>query len=207
MPSRKTPDRRAQRFCSRSLIVALLATLPPAAKAADAQGNYLVRGIGTEPCAAFLSGLAAKESSPRQISWLMGFASAHNKLDAQTFDIIPTSDGLDFVKVVGLMCKADGKQTLDMAANRAVEALKPMRLAVQTLPVTLNFQGGSAVIRSGALQMLQIALTQKKAYRGPIGGNPTPEFYKSLKDFQTKEGIAATGLPDIDTFVRAVLKK
>ncbi len=62
-------------------------------------------------------------------------------------------------------------------------------------------------VRQAAPQQLGTALAAKKLYKGVTSGQPNGDFYKALKTLQEREKLPVTSSPDIDTFIRAIIKK
>lgn len=48
----------------------------------------------------------------------------------------------------------------------------------------------------------QLELLAKGLYKGPIDGKMSPEFRSALRDFQIRQGLAATGSMDNQTLAR-----
>jgi hypothetical protein len=114
---------------------------------------------------------------------------------------------MDFANVVTLLCRSNSKQTLVDAATQAVLTLQPLRQVTETPLVTFQFQGKSVQLRQGAAQQLAAALAAKNLYKGDTSGQPNADFYKAIKALQEREKLTVTSLPDIDTFIRAVIKQ
>lgn len=51
-----------------------------------------------------------------------------------------------------------------------------------------------------------LALIDQKFYKGRADGASNARFVQALRDFQQSEKLPVTGLPGIDTFIRAVIK-
>lgn len=188
------------------LALATAASSGPAS-AADANGRFTIRGVGQESCQAYLSALADPANSSRHISWLMGYVTAENRLLQNTYDLLPTLDGLDFVKTVGLVCRSNPQESLALAANNTLVALRPLGQTGETPVVTLSNRGKSLQVRKGVLQLVQAGLAGKGLYKGDQSGNAGADFYKAVEALQQKERLPVTGLPDVDTIIRAVVKK
>ena len=175
--------------------------------AADTGGKFAVRGFGSETCGAYLAALAKPDDFIRYGAWLLGYATAHNRLDAGTYDIIPTETGVDFANVVAVICRTNPRASLETAANDAIRTMAPMRQLEASSVVQVQADGKTVAIRQESLKRLQSALIGRNLYKGPANGASSPQFVSALKDFQRREAIPVTGLPDIDTFIRAIIKR
>lgn len=178
-----------------------------AANAADREGKFSVRGLGSRTCSTFLAAANEPVEYDRFGSWLLGYVSARNRAEPETYDFIPTEAGTDFPNIVAVVCKTSPEATLQVAADKAIAALAPMRQTVASPLVQLQSEGRTVAIRQDALRTLQQALIRRKLYKGSADGDSNPRFIAALKDLQRKEGLPVTGLPDIDTFIRAILKR
>ena len=176
-------------------------------EAADANGRYVVRGVGSLTCETYLAGLKDPILAQRHLSWLLGYETAANQAAPQTFDIMPTNGTMDFANVVTLLCRSNPKQTLVDATTQALLTLRPLRQVSETPLLTFTFQGKSVQVRKGAAQQLATALVAKKLYKGDTSGQPNADFYKAIQALQEREKLPVTGLPDIDTFIRAIIKQ
>lgn len=204
-PSAKSLMTRA--LCGAAVSLPLLFSALPAS-ASDAAGKFTVRGVGSNACSAVLTSLKDdKIATSLYGSWLMGYASAYNRNVAQTFDILPTPTGSDLMGIVMAVCRISPTASLETATAQALTAVSAMRLTRETPLVKVVSDGKSVDIRQEAVTNLQQALLDKGLYRGPVNGVSSPALVASIKTLQTREKLAPTGLPDIDTMIRAILKK
>ncbi|MEO7470455.1 MAG: peptidoglycan-binding domain-containing protein [Sphingobium limneticum] len=175
--------------------------------AADTNAKFAVRGPGASSCAAYLASANKPADHERFASWLLGYASARNRAEPSTYDFIPTDAGQDFPNIVSVVCKNRLEDTLEAAASKAINALAPLRQTDASPLVDVNADGQMVQVREQALRRLQQALIGKKFYNGAADGAPSAQFIAALKKFQRSESLPATGLPNIDTFIRAILKR
>jgi len=190
-----------------ALACVLLAAGPAAA--ADEQGRFAVRGVGSDQCGAFQAALVAKDAVKidRYGSWLMGYLTASNRLISRTFDAVPSLVGTDMVGMVSVICRTQPATLLETAAAQALSILNPIRLTADSPIVNLTNDGKSLSIRTEAVVALQRNLAAKGGFKGLADGKPSPQLTKAIIELQQKEKIPVTGLPDIDTQIRAGLKK
>jgi hypothetical protein len=179
------------------------------ALASDAAGKFTVRGVGSNPCSAVQASLKSNDkiAGSLYLSWLMGYASAYNRHVPQTFDILPTSAGGDLLGIVMAVCRVSPNASLETATAQSLSAVAAMRLTRETPIVKVTADGKTVEIRQEALTNLQQNLSEKGLYRGPVNGVSSPALVAAIKAIQTREKLEVTGLPDIDTMIRAILKK
>jgi peptidoglycan hydrolase-like protein with peptidoglycan-binding domain len=137
----------------------------------------------------------------------MGYTSAYNRHVPPTFDILPTSAGGDLLGIVMAVCRVSPNASLETATAQSLSAVAAMRLTRETPIVKVTADGKTVEIRQEALTNLQQNLSEKGLYRGPLNGVSSPALVAAIKAIQTREKLEVTGLPDIDTMIRAILKK
>ena len=177
------------------------------AQAADKTGNFSVRGLGSQTCEAYVAALARPDDFLRYGNWLLGYATAHNRLATDTYDTMPTEGGTDFPNVVAVVCRTNPRMLLENAAASAIDVIRPLRQTAASPLVQVTADYKTVSIHQESLKRLQTALIAKQAFKGMATGAPSAAFTDALKAFQRKEGIPVTGLPDIDTFIRAIVKR
>lgn len=188
------------------MIMGLLLTAS-AGQAADRSGKFSIRGPGSQSCAAFLAAAGKPEDYARYASWLLGYASARNRIEPNTYDFIPTEAGADLPNIVAVICRSNDKASVEQAAHSAIAALAQMRQASASPLVEVQADGKRVKIHQEALRTLQTALIARKAFTGKADGFASASLVAALKNFQRKESIPVTGLPDIDTFIRVLIKR
>lgn len=113
---------------ARKLLVLFLAFSAAAApaRALDSDGNYFVRGVGTELCAAYLQARAAGQDRDYQ-DWLAGYITA---FDRWTADVWRIETGDFNVSVVWMenYCRVHPGETFDVAAQNLIAYLYPNRI-------------------------------------------------------------------------------
>ena len=179
----------------------------PLAHAADRSGRFAIRGLGSQDCAAFLASTDKPDDYARFGSWLLGYVSARNRAELQTYDFIPTERGVDFPNIVAVVCRTRPQANLAAAAESALVAIAPLKQTSSSPLVEIRTPDGNVMIHQEALRKLQQALIDRRLYRGAADGRSNPPFIDALKDFQRSEKLPATGLPNIDTFIRAIIKR
>lgn len=196
-----------RRHALKPIMMVGLLIMASAGQAADGSGKFYIRGPGSQSCAAYLAAAGKPEEHVRYASWLLGYVSARNRIEPNTYDFIPTEAVADFPNIVTVICKSDEKVSLEQAAHSAVTALTPMRQNSASSLVEVQADGKTVKIHQESLRTLQAALIARKAFNGRADGLASAPLVAALKDFQRKESIPVTGLPDIDTFIRAVIKR
>lgn len=176
-----------------------------AARASDEQGNFALRGYGGRTCETYIGQIQDAGHAANYGSWLMGYATARNRLQAETFDILPFPDGMVFLRAVLAVCRDQPKLTVEQAAHEVVAATEPLQQSVSSEIVTITHDGRSIQIRQRALASLQDRLSKRGLYSGPTDGRWNDDTALAVREFQLREKILASGLPDFTTLLRALL--
>ena len=174
------------------------------ALAADKDGRFSVRGLGSAKCSELTLAIENKDSASIQLygSWFLGYLSASNRLISQTFDAIPATSVNDVIGVVAVLCRRTPDALVETATYQALEALNAVRLRQDSPLLTMQDGARSLKIRQEALMFVQTELASAKLYKGPADGKPSPELARSIRAFQKAQKLPETGLPDMDVILR-----
>jgi hypothetical protein len=118
-------------FAGAAAILALSALAGARSEAADNNGRFSVRGLGTTTCSKYLErrNLSAAESE-EFVHWITGFLTAYNWQTADTYDIAPASqynsNGLK--RFMDLYCGQNPKKRIIDAAVAFVNAIYEKRV-------------------------------------------------------------------------------
>lgn len=195
---------RIARSIAKAALPAAIFLSQSAVHASDAQGNFVSRGYGSRDCATFLAEIPDAANATNYGSWLMGYATAHNRLQNETFDVLPLPDGSVLLQAISAVCTDQQTLTVEAAAYEVILAIAPLHQSGSTPIINTELNGSSLLIRQGALQALQSRLTEEKLYSGPADGLWGDAIAAAIAEFQLREKIAVTGLPDFATLIRAL---
>ena len=186
-----------------SLALFLTSAANPA-HAADTAGKFNVRGIGGAQCDAVLTAFNTKNAAAvdSYVSWVMGYATAYNRLVPGTFDAIPTKDGRDLISLVLGLCQSNASLQLEASTFRVLRAITPLRLTNETPMVTLTSDGKSVELRQETIRLVQGRLKTLKLYSGTVDGQLNAQLIAAIKAYQTGKKLPPTGLPDISLLIR-----
>lgn len=194
-----------QRVIAGAAVLAAATLAHTGAHASDADGNFALRGYGSRDCATFLAEFPDVAHASNYGSWLMGYATAHNRLQSETFDVLPLPDGAVFLQAISAVCTDQTTLTVEEAAKQVILAIAPLHQRGSTSIITIERDGSTLLIRQGALQALQSRLAERKLYSGPADGQWGEAIEAAIVEFQLREKITVTGLPDLATLFRAIV--
>ncbi len=107
-----------------TLIVAILLT---PVNAADDAGDYLVMGLGNLSCKSFLN--EKKEGTAYYLSWLAGYMTAYNYLQADTYSILGKTKTIDQIETwLHDYCAVNGDASFEAAVGNLLKNLKHFRI-------------------------------------------------------------------------------
>ena len=191
-------------------VLVALATLlvaAPAARGADAQGDYAVRGAGALTCARFAEVATGNTRElPVILAWMDGHITAANRLGSETFDLIPFSTPGPFAAVVLHICRRNPALLLDGAVRTALQQLERLKVSRNSPFVEMTVGNNRVSLRQETLIAVQRKLSELNLYRGEADGRFGAQTRAALKSFQQSRQLRVTELPDPDTVVALLLR-
>lgn len=189
------------------LAVGVLVSSSQPSAAADADGQYAVRGAGSQPCSAVLAIGGDMDGSIALLyrSWLEGYLTGLNRFLDDTFDasFILRSDSL--LRLVLQVCRASPDLTVETALARLTNQLMPMRVASASPPVRVTVGESTTLLREETLRRVQERLRDEGLYEGDVDGGFDERVRDAVRRYQEREGLPATQLPDTATVMRLLL--
>lgn len=179
------------------------------ALAADAGGKFSVRGVGSDRCESLSAAFSKKDDAAvnRYVSWILGYASASNKFSTQTYDALPSKDGRDLIALIVGYCQQNAAVPIEVSTSRVLGGLKAVRLTQESPLVSFSSEGKALEIREESVRFIERTLKISGYYKGAETGKSSPQLIAAIKAFQVAQKLPATGLPDINTLIRAAVRK
>jgi hypothetical protein len=193
------------------LLVAFL-VIPPGSGAADKNGKYAVRGVGSSKCSQMVSAIDSKDQNVRKdavllyTSWLNGYLTYVNRIEKETYDIVPLTDSSYLLAVIVGQCRNNPDALMDSISVQVVGALSKARITSESPLVALAVGDQKGSFRKATLIALQNKLIALGHFKGKADGEFGTSSQKALRVFQKAEKLKETGFPDTDTLMRALLK-
>ncbi len=182
----------------RYVLLAFALSFSPLAAAADADGNFVIKGAGTASCATLLEAKAAADERYASIAgWLDGYLTAQNELRERTFDLAPWQQTELLLAALAGWCKSRPQDTLHTAAFRLIGTLEPGRLTERSERLEVGERDEAAVVVYETVwRRVQQRLKLRGLYDGEITDSADEASRAALRRFQLERGLPATGLPD-----------
>lgn len=186
---------------------AALAWSPPA-RAAAADGQSAVRGIGGEDCAAFVSAVADRKQGAFVFAgWLDGYISAVNRLNPETFDSMPWQSTNTLMALINNHCTANPQDMLFSVVRGLMDFYAAQHMAAASPRVDAAAGEKSITVYREIMRRAQEALAKAGVYSGTADGLYGPKTRAAFEAFQEQAGLAKSGLPDQETLFRLFVRK
>ena len=189
-----------------ALLVAAMAA--QAAHASDSKGNYIVRGIGARPCSDFMAAVdkSAQDVMP-YMSWMEGYLTGINRLQAQTFDVSPVTEAAVVGQMVRNYCMTQPALRFETAVAQLMNFFAPYKVTEQSQLVEVTVGDARAALRQSTLKWMQEKMKAQGMFQGTPDGLYGAGSREALLAFQKSAGIPETGVPDARTLVAFIQKE
>ena len=189
-------------------LASALCSLPVGVWAADANGDFAIKGAGLQTCGALAQ---AFDLSSRDLAlyggWLEGYVTGVNQFTENSFDFTPWQNTQTMLGLLKLACDQSSAETQIMVAfNQVLRALAPGRLTEKS-PVEQVSDGTRAtVIYSDLITRIQQRLIALEHGEVTVNGEMDEPTTQALSALQKARGIDVTGLPDQATMIALFLR-
>jgi hypothetical protein len=186
--------------------------IPPGSGAADKDSKYAVRGVGSSKCSQMLSAIDSQDQNIRKdavllyASWLNGYLSYVNRIEKETYDIVPLADSTHLLAVIVGQCRSNAVALVESISAQVIGALSKARITSESPLVALTVGDQEGSFREATLIALQDKLIVLGHFKGKADGKFGTGSQRALRAFQKEEKLKETGFPDTDTLMRALLK-
>jgi hypothetical protein len=188
------------------LLLGLAAASPAAA--ADAQGQFAVKGVGQATCADFNRALAARSPTlSAMLSWVAGYLTAANRYEPGTYDLIAWQDELYLVGTIRGFCEKNPDKPLAFMTRAMIRSLGPGRISAASPVVSVAIAGREQKLYASVVESAKRRLARAGLYRGRVDGQADAGFITAITAFQRAEKLPTTGLPDQETLFRLFSKR
>lgn len=184
----------------RSSLIFTLAVLGATdVQAADTNGSFGADGIGGQPCSAFTEAADKRDRVliAAYAGWAGGFITSYNALTPDTYDVTPWQTGELILAKLDKHCRAFPEKPFVEALGTLVSILHKDRLTEASPLVQVSAGGKGIPMPRAVLARVRSVI---EADRGSPITTPEGEFDQAfaiaITAYQTKKGVAQTGLPD-----------
>ncbi len=179
----------------------------PSGKAADDQGEFALRGFGAHACADARTRIEQEpEAAQNALAWLLGYMSAVNRVQADTFDISPIVGGGPMLELLLGLCADNPDALVENVAFELLRTLSIARVPTSSPVVDVEYEGARVQLRQQTLQAMQAALIELDHLSGAADGVYGPQTRLAIQAFQESQEIPETGVPDPVTILRLLVE-
>lgn len=198
---------RKPRFGFFVLVAVALLCGAPAVHAADGKGHFAFRGMGGESCKTAMDQMQ-KDRNELLItaSWLMGYVTAVNRKEPDTFDISPLVSPSSLLEAVVGLCTSHPDMAVETVFSNLLAALSIARNRTDSPLIETKSGKNSATVRTETW----IAMQTRLAGFGYLKGKPDATFgargQTALRAFQKDQKLPETGVADPSTIIRLLVE-
>lgn len=179
------------------ILLGVLLSLTTGAIAADANGQFAMKGAGFLTCQIF-SAEREKRSEVYYLiaGWVEGFVTAHNRYVPDTFDITSFESTEMLLTVMENHCKDHPEDRLFPVINSMLIQLQSDRVKSESERVTVTSGERKTQLYVETVRRMQDNLKKRGLYKGAVDGKFTSATEAALMAFQSDAKLENTGFPD-----------
>ncbi len=178
------------------------------AYAAEENRKFGIKGGGLQTCGKFMD---AMETGSTEVAlyggWIEGFITAQNQHNEDTYDIAPWQTTNTLLELTKSLCNQARPDTrfIDTFAG-VFRILFPARLQSESAVVGISNGEARSIAYVEVLNRVQQALRDDGYEIADNTGGVDQAPIRQLMDYQRKNGLVATGLPDQPTLFAMFFK-
>jgi hypothetical protein len=190
------------------VLVAIVAmSLTATVQAADSKGHFAFRGIGGQSCRIAMDQMQKDSKAAIALdSWLMGYLTAANREQSDTFDISPVVASGDLLNAVIALCRAHSDMPVESVFNGLLQVLSIARNRADSPIIETRSDKNTALVRTETLIAMQTKLVGYGYLKGKPYGTFGARSEMALKAFQKDQKLPETGVADGTTIVRLLIE-
>lgn len=173
--------------------------------AADASGNFAIRGVGAQSCGAVVAAIKEADDATRAnivqtlSVWLGGYMTYANRTIEGRFDATPFVSDVDMLAIVVDRCEAVPDAQFETAVQEIVSILAPFGPAEISEVAPLD---GSVALRVSTVVALQEALIDLGLLKGKADGTMGPMTRAAIARFNSDRGLGSGDAISIETILK-----
>jgi murein L,D-transpeptidase YcbB/YkuD len=189
------------------VVGALALGLAAPVEAATEDGSFSIRGLGAQECGAIVEPLQNDAAAATAATaWLLGYTTAFNRVQEDTFDVSPLVDATAMLRMVVGTCQRAPDALVETVAFEVLRALATARVIGSTPIVETRAGDQVATVRRETLASMQSKLIELGHLSGSPDGAFGPQTAAALRAFQQEQELPQTGIADPATVVRLLVE-
>lgn len=196
---------RTAQMMSQAAAFGLAVGLMPAAPAlaADVDGNYSVRGVGSQSCSDFIAAVQEDRANAQPyVGWLGGYVTGLNRQLEDTFDLSYVLNTEHLGELVARLCAQEPEMLFETAAARIGNFMHEHRVRQASEIIQVSMDDQQVTLREDVLERF-IARLADLGYLDSADTEFDETVGTAIASFQTDNELTETGLPDVFTLVTA----
>lgn len=186
---------------------ALALGLAAPATGATEDGSFSIRGLGAQTCGDIIEPLREDAAAATAATaWLLGYTTAFNRVQPDTFDVSPLVDATAMLRMVAGACQNAPDALVETVAFEVLRALATARVTGNTPIVETRSGDATASVRRETLARMQNQLIELGHLSGAADGAYGPQTEAALRAFQQEQELPQTGIADAATVVRLLVE-
>jgi hypothetical protein len=176
-------------------------TLAQPLHAADATGEFAIKGAGLQPCGALAAAWDQQTADlGLYLGWIDGYLTGMNQHFDETFDAAPWQTSATLLGLTRELCRNEaGEARIMDVFNALMRDFLPARLRQQS-PAQAVRRGDSAVaLYTATIDAIERRLAEEGFDPGASDGGFDDATARAVEAFQADRGLEVTGLPDQQT--------
>ena len=191
-----------QRLLVLLVVVAAVVLAPGAASASDKEGNYFVRGFGSQSCERYLE--ERKAESPAYLffrEWANGYVTAYSQFGADTYDAAADFDLEAISGLLQVFCNGNKKANFATAVYAVTRELHKYRIVGKSPVANIDAGKNKIQVFEETVKRVQQTLKQQGIYKGEVDGKFGKSTAAAISAYQKRKKLPETGVPDRRTLL------
>ncbi|HHM05695.1 MAG TPA: hypothetical protein ENJ19_08125 [Gammaproteobacteria bacterium] len=171
--------------------------------AADADGQFAIKGVGNATCRQYLA--ETSKSSPNSFlfaGWLNGYLTAQNQHLKNTFDVTSWETINTLANFLGAYCQNNLDRSFYLAAATMLNALYDQHVPALSKVLTVGKGRQQVRVYEEVLRRAQNKLAELGYLKGKADGRFGPGTRAAILAYQKKLKLEETGVPDQATLFK-----
>ena len=167
------------------------------ATAADAAGQFGVRGAGLISCALYTEQRSTRSEAYHTVAgWLDGYITGVNEYAADTYDTTSFESTELLLALLGEHCSRHPETPLFAVIRPLIKGLSEHRLREPSDRITFTIDGRELRLYAEVIRRIQHRLSEAGFYSGKTHGVYTDAVRQAMREYQASLELNPTGIPD-----------
>jgi murein L,D-transpeptidase YcbB/YkuD len=140
--------------------------------------------------------------------WVGGYLTQANRSTPGVFEVMPVTDIVVVARMAVNVCRSNPDSLLESAVAGVLASFQAVAQATETPFIEVQNGQYAVRVRRAVLRQAQIALAEGGFLAaGSADGAYGPRTRQAITEYQTKQGLTVTGVPDTATLITLFVGK